>query len=68
MLGTCLAVQLLRLPSDAEGAGLIPGGAAKIPRVLNQNIKPYCNKFNKDLKNGAHQKQNGNKKQNKANP
>ena len=63
------------LPSDAGGAGSIPGRVAKIPGVLNQNIKPYCNKFNKDLKNGAHQKQkgngnqNGNEKQNKeANP
>ena len=53
------------LPSDAGGAGVIPGRAVKIPPVLNQNIKPYCNKFNKGLKNGAHQKQNGNKKQNK---
>ena len=42
-------------PSNAGGAGLIPGGGAKIPHASwpkNQNIKQkqYCNKFNKDLK------------------
>ena len=49
------------LPSNAGGAGLIPGWGAKIPRASwpkNQNIKQkqYCNKFNKDFKNGPHQK------------
>ena len=48
-------------PSNAGGAGLIPGRGAKIPHALwpkNQNIKQkqYCNKFNKDFKNGPHQK------------
>ena len=48
------------LPSNARGADLIPGWGAKIPHALwpkNQNIKhkQYCNKFNKDLKNGPHQ-------------
>ena len=48
-------------PSNAGGAGLIPGWGAKIPhasRTKNQNIKQkqYCNKFNKDFKNGPHQK------------
>ena len=48
-------------PSNAGGAGLIPGWGAKIPHASwpkNQNIKQkqYCNKFNKDLKNGPHQK------------
>ena len=43
------------LPSNAGGAGLIPGWGAKIPRALqpkDQNIKQkqYCNKFNKGLK------------------
>ena len=47
------------LPSDAGGAGSIPGGGAKIThasRQNNQNIKQkqYCNKFNKDFKNGPH--------------
>ena len=45
------------LPSNAEDVSLIPGGGAKIPHVLgpkNQNVK--CNKFNKDFKNGPHQK------------
>ena len=42
-------------PSNAEGAGLIPGQGAKIPHASlpkNQNIKQkqYCNKLNKDLK------------------
>ena len=48
-------------PSNARGVGLIPGRGAKIPHVSgpkNQNIKQkqYCNKFNKDFKNGPHQK------------
>ena len=46
--------------SNAEGAGLIPGQGAKIPHALrpkDQNVKQkqYCNKFNKDFKNGPHQ-------------
>ena len=49
------------LPSNAGGAGLIPGWGAKIPhtsRPKNQNIKQkqYCNKFNKDFKIDPHQK------------
>ena len=49
------------LPSNAEGVGLIPGQGAKIPHASqpkNQNIKQkqYCNNFNKDFKNGPHQK------------
>ena len=41
-------------PSNAGGAGSIPGPGAKIPRAIgpkNQNIKQKqcCNKFNKDL-------------------
>ena len=48
-------------PSSAGGVGLIPGQGAKIPRASgpkNQNIKQkqYGNKFNKDFKNGPHQK------------
>ena len=48
-------------PSNAAGEGLIPGQGAKIPHALcpkNQSIKQkqYCNKFNKDFKNGPHQK------------
>ena len=43
--------------SNAGGAGSIPGWGAKIPHALcskHQNIKQkqYCNKFNKDFKNG----------------
>ena len=50
-------------PSNAEGAGSNPGWGAKIPHASwpkNQNIKQkyYCNKFNKDFKNGPHQKKN----------
>ena len=42
-------------PSNAGGAGSIPGRGAKIPHDLwpeKQNIKQkqYCHKFNKDLK------------------
>ena len=64
--GTSLVVQWLRLPSNAGGVGLIPGQWAKIPHVSQpkkkkpkQNIKQkqYCNKFNKDFKNGPHRKQ-----------
>ena len=48
-------------PSNAGDAGLIPGQEAKNPHASqprNQNIKQkqYCNKFNKDFKNGPHQK------------
>ena len=48
-------------PSNAGGVGSTPGQGAKIPLTLqpkNQNIKQkqYCNKFNKDFKNGPHQK------------
>ena len=48
-------------PSIAGGVGLIPGQGTKTPRASwpkNQNIKQkqYCNKFNKDFKNGPHQK------------
>ena len=47
--------------SNAGGAGSIPGQGAEIPHASlpkNQNIKQkqYCNKFNKDFKNGPHQK------------
>ena len=47
--------------SSAGGVGSIPGRGAKIPHALrpeNQNIKQkqYCNKFNKDFKNGPRQK------------
>ena len=40
-------------PSNAGGVGSIPGLEAKISHASwpkNQNIKQYCNKFNKDLK------------------
>ena len=49
------------LPSKIGDAGSIPGWWAKITsRPKNQNIKKtkeqYCNKLNKDFKNGPHQK------------
>ena len=49
------------LPSNAGGAGSIPGWGVKIPHASwpkNQNIKQkqYCDKFNKNFKNGPHQK------------
>ena len=49
------------LPSSAGGAGSISGRGARTPHASqpeNQNIKQkkYCNKFNKDFKNGPHQK------------
>ena len=49
------------LPSNAGFVGSIPGRGAKIPHASgpkNQTIKQkqYCNKFNKDFKNGPHLK------------
>ena len=50
------------LSSNAGDGGFTPGLEAKIPYALwpeNQDIKQqkqYCNKFNKDFKNGAHLK------------
>ena len=61
-LGTSLVVQWLKLHLSMQGGeGSIPGQGVKIPHALepkSQNIKQkqYCNKFNKDLKNGPHQK------------
>ena len=54
------------LTSDAGGTGPIPGWGAKIPYASwpkNQNRKQnqYCNKLNKDFKNGPHQKKKKNK-------
>ena len=48
-------------PSNAAGTDSIPGRGAKIlhaSKPKNQNIKQkqYCNKFNKDFKNGPYQK------------
>ena len=48
-------------PSNAGGVGSIPDRGAKIPHASwpkKQNIKQkqYCNKFNKDFKNGPHPK------------
>ena len=48
-------------PSNAGGAGLIPGQGAGIPhssRPKSQNMEQmqYCNKFNRDFENGPHQK------------
>ena len=61
-LGTSLAVQWLKLHLSMQGGeGSIPGQGVKIPHALgpkSQNIKQkqYCNKFNKDFKNGPHHK------------
>ena len=53
-IGTSLAVQWLRLPSNAGGTGLIPVWGAKSSHASwpkNQNIKQkqYRNKFNEDF-------------------
>ena len=50
-------------PSNAGGASSISCWGVKIPHASqpkNQNIKEkqYCNKLNKDFKNGPHQKKN----------
>ena len=57
-------------PSDAGGVGSIPGQGAKTPHASlpkNQNVKQNqcCNKFNKDFKNGPHQKKKRNLKKEK---
>ena len=49
------------LPSNAGDRGSIPCWGTKISHgsmPKNQNIKQkqYCNKFNKDFKNGSHKK------------
>ena len=49
------------LPSNAGDAGSILGQRAKIPLVSwpkSQNVKhnKYCNKFNKDFRNGPYKK------------
>ena len=49
-------------PSNEGSAGVIPDWGAKIPHVprgkkkqtRNTKQKQYCNKFNKDFKNGPH--------------
>ena len=54
-----------KLPCNAGGdMGSIPDWRAKIHLPENQNLKQkqYCNKFNKDFKNGPHQKRNLKKK------
>ena len=48
-------------PSNAGDGGSILGRGAKNPHALwpkNQSVKQkqYCNKFNKDFKNGPHKK------------
>ena len=54
-------VQCKTSPSNASGADLISGWGTKIPYVLwpklqNTKQKQYCNKSNKDFKNGSHPK------------
>ena len=53
--------------SNAESVGSIPGQGAKTPHVSrqkNQNTKQkqYCNRFNKDFRNGPHKKKKSLKK------
>ena len=48
-------------PSKAGDSSSTPGQGLKIPHALRQKNqiikqKQYCNKFNKDYKNGPHQK------------
>ena len=55
------------VPSNAGGAGSIPNQGTKMPHAswpINQNVKQkqYCNKFNKDLKNGPHTHTQSNRK------
>ena len=66
------------MPSNAGGAGSIPGQEAKIlhasqPKTQSIKLKQYCNKFKKDCKNDSiktlkrHQKNLKNKKTKKHN-
>ena len=47
-------------PSNTGGVGSNPGQGAEIPHALwlkkKKKQKQYCNKFNKHLKKGPHQK------------
>ena len=50
-------------PSNAGGADSIPSWGAKIthamlPEKSKCKTEAICNKFNKNLKNGSHQKKN----------
>ena len=49
------------MPSNAGGVGSIPDQGTKIPhasgpKIQNIRQKQYCNKFDKDFKNGPHLK------------
>ena len=59
--------------SNAGSLGSIPCQGAKIqhasePKTQNIKQKQYCNKFNKDFKNGPHQKKKTNFKKEKKEP
>ena len=52
-------------PSNAGGAGSIPGRGARIPQASRPKkekqkesikLKEYCNEFNKEFENGPHPK------------
>ena len=50
------AMQETWVPSNARGAGWIPDQGAW-PKNQSIEQRQYCNTFNKDLKNGLHQKE-----------
>ena len=58
---TSRAVQWLTLPPSADGVGSIPVCRAKAACTSrpkeNKQQNQSCNTFNKDFKNGLHQKQ-----------
>ena len=60
VVGTSLVVQWLRLCLPRQGVwGLIPGQEAKMlhgQKKKKKKQEQYCNKFNKELKNGLYQK------------
>lgn len=56
-----MAIQWARLHLQCRAGSFNPGRGAGVPHALqpkkqNINQKQYCNKFNKGLKNGPHQK------------
>ena len=53
-------------PSNTGDAGSVPGQRAKVTYSSGHNTqnikqKQYCNKFNKDFKNGPHKKRKKNR-------
>ena len=61
-------------PSNAGSAGSVPSQETTIPHASwpkkskHKKQKQYCNKFNKEFKNGLHEKSLKREKEKKRNP